>query len=448
MAEDTLNNSLEDILARPIHISKIFIHGLLRTKEDFAKNVSRKLFDAKTLREYLESAQDVQATFNNLGVTKGVGLKLDVSDDGSEGLFVHVNLVEKKRWAGAVKGFMGNDADAKIGIGGGLNASGLFPNLLGRGEKLSCCWQQALENNRKEIVFQKPTGTDYDSVASTSAYSYSGNVVLSGFKEQHTGVTLDRTINYSDFMHKFSWLGVWRQLLPLSDKTAWSVREQAGHSLKSSLKHEMTFDSRDDVILPSQGIIFRLSQELAGLGGDCHFYSKQLSLQLNQVLPKSRIVGQVGCSVGHVQPLNFTAGSVNKPLSILDKFYLGGPTSLRGFENKGIGPREGENALAADFFWLGYASLLLPPPGVRGGLLDKFRLQLFVNCGNCSNWNTESSWKKRYQDQLSTMRLTYGAGIVTNFLGAKMELNYCFPIKHQRHDKVQSGFQFGISVGD
>lgn len=53
-------------------------------------------------------------------MTKGVGLKLDVSDDGSEGLFVHVNLVEKKRWAGAVKGFMGNDADAKIGIGGGL----------------------------------------------------------------------------------------------------------------------------------------------------------------------------------------------------------------------------------------------------------------------------------------------------------------------------------------
>ena len=37
-----------------IHISKIFIHGLLRTKEDFAKNVSRKLFDAKTLREVIQ----------------------------------------------------------------------------------------------------------------------------------------------------------------------------------------------------------------------------------------------------------------------------------------------------------------------------------------------------------------------------------------------------------
>ena len=36
--------------------------------------------------------------------------------------------------------------------------------------------------------------------------------------------------------HTISWRGVWRQLIPLNDKTAFAVREQAGHSLKSSLQ--------------------------------------------------------------------------------------------------------------------------------------------------------------------------------------------------------------------
>lgn len=33
---------------------------------------------------------------------------------------VHVNLLERSRWGGGMKGFMGNDTDAKMGIGGGL----------------------------------------------------------------------------------------------------------------------------------------------------------------------------------------------------------------------------------------------------------------------------------------------------------------------------------------
>ena len=62
----------------------------------------------------------MQATLNNLNVTKGVKVMLDVSNDDTDGLFVHVDLTEKPKWSGSVKGFMGNDADAKLGIEGGL----------------------------------------------------------------------------------------------------------------------------------------------------------------------------------------------------------------------------------------------------------------------------------------------------------------------------------------
>lgn len=47
-----------------------------------------------------------------------------------------------------------------------------------------------------------------------------------------------------------------------------------------------------------------------------------------------------------------------------------------------------------------------------------------------------SNMNDRFNNHLNTARLTYGAGVVTNFLGAKMELNYCIPVKHQPQDKV------------
>lgn len=36
--------------------------------------------------------------------------------------------------------------------------------------------------------------------------------------------------------HSFSWEGMWREVTELSKNASFAVREQAGHSLKSSLK--------------------------------------------------------------------------------------------------------------------------------------------------------------------------------------------------------------------
>jgi len=45
--------------------------------------------------------------------------------------------------------------------------------------------------------------------------------------------------------------------------------------------------------------------------------------------------------------------------------------------------------------------------------------------------------KERITQHRDTMRMSYGAGIVTNFLGAKLELNYCIPHWTQSQDKVR-----------
>lgn len=81
------------------------------------------------------------------------------------------------------------------------------------------------------------------------------------------------------------WEGSWRQLEASSRQTSFAVREQSGHSFKSSLRHIMTVDHRDHPIFPSSGVLLKLVQEYAGLGGDVAFVKHDSELQANVPLP-------------------------------------------------------------------------------------------------------------------------------------------------------------------
>lgn len=67
----------------------------------------------------------------------------------------------------------------------------------------------------------------------------------------------------------------------LTRSSAFDVREQSGPSLKSSLKHILSVDLRDELIFPSCGTLLQLTTEVAGLGGDVGFFRNDLYLQHN-----------------------------------------------------------------------------------------------------------------------------------------------------------------------
>ena len=63
-----------------------------------------------------------------------------------------------------------------------------------------------------------------------------------------------------------------------------SVRTAAGTSVKSSLFHRWTRDTRDHPILGTRGARAQLQHELAGLGGGAAFYKAEGSLHASRVL--------------------------------------------------------------------------------------------------------------------------------------------------------------------
>lgn len=60
------------------------------------------------------------------------------------------------------------------------------------------------------------------------------------------------------------------------------MREAAGQSIKSSVSHSWTRDTRDDRLLGTRGSYTKLSHELAGLGGDTSFYKTEAHAQLSR----------------------------------------------------------------------------------------------------------------------------------------------------------------------
>lgn len=87
-------------------------------------------------------------------------------------------------------------------------------------------------------------------------------------------------------------------------------------------------------MIPNEGSFSQSSLELAGLGGDTRFAKWSTQHQINQPLPFKSIL-QWCVSAGAIWPLTQTRSN---SIRINDRFFLGGPLNIRGFDYNGAGP--------------------------------------------------------------------------------------------------------------
>ena len=99
--------------------------------------------------------------------------------------------------------------------------------------------------------------------------------------------------------------------------------------------------------------------------------------------------------------------------------------------------------------------LYTPLPFIRRsssghGFSDDFRTHTFVTAGNLlSNYHYKphKGVGQNVDAAIRNFRLSYGAGLAIRLGGiARIELNYCVPIRAQAGDKVAPGLQLGVGV--
>lgn len=426
---------LDGIQARVVAVN---IDGLVRTKNDIVMESVKDLFQVEHFEDLVLRSQEIRGRLQELGCFSRVGIHIDTSDTGAKDYVVTFNVEELRRVVGSVNTMVGNNE-------GSLMTGLKLPNLAGRGERLQADYTYGTKKSSSfNISILKPLRGLLKSNLSGNIFQTSGEFAESGFRELDRGFLADLSfLSAPQVVHNLQYEAVWRNLSCLNKSTSFAVREHAGHTLKSAVRHILCVDRRDCSIFPSEGTLFKLTQEFAGLGGNIGFFKNEVEIQAN--LPLSEDISvQASLSSGLLNPLNN-----QKTLNISDHFFLGGPLNIRGFDIRGVGPHHDGNALGGTLYWASGLHIYGPLPfrPGKGGLGDLFRTHAFLTAGNVGSYWLSGNLQRDVETLTQDFRLSYGLGLALKLGGvARIELNYCVPVKACRGDHAAPGLQFGVGV--
>jgi len=268
----------------------------------------------------------------------------------------------------------------------------------------------------------------------------------------------------------------WREPSP-SILAAIEQGRGAGHSVKSALKYSFNHNRLDHPLVPTSGYALKASTELAGLGGlggDAKFVKLTTDAKYFVPLHKHASLGfsLLGGYLHHLSPLTPRA-------YISDRFFLGTPMTLRGFEAAAAGPRDGLDALGGELSLAGSISCSFNMP-VQSLRQQGIRGNVFWNAGNLiglqrsaqvkqppptattANNSISSppfaphdhallphnaSFSSIASSFLSSTRQSVGVGLSCSVGPGRLEFNLAHPIRLQPHDQRKGWpIEFGIGV--
>ena len=219
-----------------------------------------------------------------------------------------------------------------------------------------------------------------------------------------------------------------------------SILAGQGDKLLFRFGGSLAYDTRNSTMLPNHGQRTELATEF--VGGGAQFYKVELKTAWYIKGPFE----------GHILELVGRAGVMDGSgkIPFYERFYLGGLYSLRGFEYRGVGPREAYNTytyntnpppnnvastntvtepVGGNTYWFGSAEYSLP-------LIDKLRFALFYDIGSVSSAS--------YKFQFSNFSDNWGIGLRLNLPIGPLRLDYGIPIHHDANSGGSGKFQFGV----
>lgn len=190
-------------------------------------------------------------------------------------------------------------------------------------------------------------------------------------------------------------------------------------------------DSRDSIMFTRNGVLQRLSGELALPVLDLEYYKIEYKHSWYKSIYKDftlMLNGEIGYADNY--------GSTNYPF--FKNYFLGGVNSVRGYDNGSLGPRDVQPSTNEQFSVggtrkiLGNAELFFPVPGLSDS--KQFRMSAFIDAGNV------------FESSYDFGELRYSAGVGVGWISpfGPLKLVFAKPLNSKTGDDTQSiQFQFG-----
>jgi outer membrane protein insertion porin family len=410
-----------------IFVERIDIEGNTTTLDQVIRRQFRTVEgDPLNPREIRQSAERIRA----LGFFADAQVNAE-QGSGPDQVVVNVDVEEQPT------GSLSFGLTYSVSGGAGINIGFSETNFLGRGQGLSVSVSTASSNQNSSFSFTEPAllGRDLKftiggfyrtSESDFSAYD-TRNIGFStgiGFPlgEQSTldlrvGVAEDRLYNYTG-------------------NSAILTAEAAQDALTTfSLGYTYEYDNRITGLNPKGGVLLRFGQEFAGLGGDTNYIqTTALALAETKVLNEEvtlRAIFEGGA-------ITSLGGNVSR---VTDRYF--GAGKIRGFEPKGIGPRDlaatdqdalGGNLFAVARFEADFPLGLPEEYGITGGA--------FMDVG--SVWSLDNTNGGAVDDSFIP-RAVVGVSVFWNTPIGPLRFNFSHAVKKESYDKEQT-FDLTIST--
>lgn len=183
-------------------------------------------------------------------------------------------------------------------------------------------------------------------------------------------------------------------------------KEDTGTLIISSLHASMTFDKRDNTVDPKSGYLLGVTWKSAApwLFSETGFNKLSLFSNLYVGLNK-RIIAALSLRGGAAGGFRST-----KDLPIVERFFLGGRTTVRGYQQDLLGPKDADrNPVGGNAFFMGNFEF-------RTSIWKELGLVMFLDWGNV--------WSRANDFSLNDLKYSTGLGIRYNTPVGPVRIDY------------------------
>jgi outer membrane protein insertion porin family len=410
-----------------IFVERIDIEGNTTTLDQVIRRQFRTVEgDPFNPREIRQAAERIRA----LGFFADAQVNAEQGSDPDQ---VVVNVDVEEQPTGSL-GF-GLAYSVEDGVGFSVNFS--ETNFLGRGQRLALSISTASDNQNSSFSFTEPALFGRELSFSVSGYYRTSDSDFSVYDTRSIGFSTGIGFPLGEQSSLDLRVGISEDRLFNYEGTSTIIAaEEAQGALKTfSLGYSYEYDTRVSGLNPKGGVLLRFGQDFAGLGGDTEYIrTTALALAETKILNEEVTLRAI-VEGGAITSLG---GNVTR---VTERFF--GTGKIRGFEPKGLGPRDltadDEDALGGNLFAVARFEadfpLGLPEEyGITGGA--------FLDVG--SVWSLDNDGGGAVDDSFIP-RASVGVSIFWTTPIGPLRFNFSHVLQKEDYDKEQT-FDLTIST--
>lgn len=409
------------------YVRRINIRGNFRTKDEVFRRELRQLESAFLSKEKVKRSK---IRIQRLPFVKSVKIRTAPVAGRSDQVDLDVIVAEQSsnRFNAAV-GYSGNGLLFSVGL--------QQNNFMGTGKSLTLAATNSKSSKNFRVSYNNPYHT-VDGVGRGFNVYYNKDDAsendVSDYSSNTYGADVSYTIPVSeDNSIRFSIGGEHREIITSSSTPDHikSFVSENGNTYNNILgKVSYVHDTRDRFLFPTSGQRHNVTLEAGLPGSDLEYYkAKYRGAAYLPLSKKITFAVKGGLSYGE------SFGKTSE-LPFFERFYSGGISTVRGFDNNSLGPKDsnGESkggALAVN----ARAELLFPAPFAED--IEGLRLSTFIDAGNV------------YEDfdSFETKDIRYSAGLSATWVSpiGPFTISYAKPLNAKDGDDTQN-LQFSIGA--